>query len=295
MIGRHPETFDDGVEALVKLMSDGTYVTRFNYPFCIETAFGFAALKIIPLETSFQILDLMASSVNWLIQWHKSGYSDPGSNNSSSSSISWTDEGQKVVPMNQGNLAANLFLKLAEALRKTSLVRREEIRNQAVHALGQCFAATEELEFTPANCLACFNLVIFAMVDDLHEKMLEYSRRENSVKEMRSMEVTLREAMELLVEVYLQFMVPLSQSSGFRTFWLGVLRRMDTCMKANMDDVGTGALQEAVPEMLKRMLVQMKEKEILVQREGDELWDITNIQIQWIAPSVKEELFPDEF
>ena len=50
--------------------------------------------------------------------------------------------------------------------------------------------------------------------------------------------------------------------------------RMDTCMKANMDDVETGALQEAVLRMLKRVLVQMKE-EILVQRDGDELLDIT--------------------
>ena len=61
MTGRHPETFDDGIEALVKLMSDGTYVTRFKYPFCIETAFGLAALKIIPLETNFKILDLMVA------------------------------------------------------------------------------------------------------------------------------------------------------------------------------------------------------------------------------------------
>lgn len=290
--GRHPETFDEGVEALVKLMSEGTNVSRSNYPFCIETAFGFAALKIIPLELSFKILELMAASVNWLVQWHKSEYySDPGSITSSS----WSDEGQKVAPANQGTLVANLFLKLAEALRKTSLVRREEIRNQAVQALGTCFATTDGLEFTPANCLAFFNLVIFAMVDDLHEKMLEYSRRENSVREMKSMENTLKEAMDLLVEVYLQFMVPLSQSPGFRSFWLGVLRRMDTCMKANMDNVGTGILSEAVPGMLKRMLLQMKEKEILVQRDGDELWDITNIQIQWIAPQVKEELFPDPF
>uniref|UniRef100_A0A0E0DXP8 Uncharacterized protein n=1 Tax=Oryza meridionalis TaxID=40149 RepID=A0A0E0DXP8_9ORYZ len=35
-----------------------------------------------------------------------------------------------------GNLATSMFIKLAEALRKTSLVRREEIRNQAVAELG---------------------------------------------------------------------------------------------------------------------------------------------------------------
>ena len=33
----------------------------------------------------------------------------------------------------------------------------------------------------------------------MHEKMLEHSRREHSMREMRSMEVALREAMELLL------------------------------------------------------------------------------------------------
>nr|XP_010923313.3 LOW QUALITY PROTEIN: ARF guanine-nucleotide exchange factor GNL2 [Elaeis guineensis] len=289
--GRYPETFDQGVEALMKLMSEGTHVTRFNYSYCIEAAFGYAALKISPLEKSSKILELMGESVNWLIQWHKSGYSDPGSTHSGSSM-----EDVQKMGANAGNLGANLFVKLAEALRKTSLVRREEIRNQAVAELRKCFTAAEELEFTPANCLACFNLVIFAMVDDLHEKMLEYSRRENSEREMKSMEGTLKEAMELLVEVFLRFMVPLSQSPGFRTFWLGVLRRMDTCMKADIGGMGEeGVLQELVPTLLKKMITEMKQKEILVQRDGDELWEITNIQIQWIAPSVKEELFPEEF
>ena len=77
--GRHPETFDQSVAAMVKIMSDGgAHVTRFNYAAVIEAAFGFAALKISPLDVSTRILELMAESVNWLIQWHKSGYSDPG-------------------------------------------------------------------------------------------------------------------------------------------------------------------------------------------------------------------------
>ncbi|XP_039118527.1 ARF guanine-nucleotide exchange factor GNL2 [Dioscorea cayenensis subsp. rotundata] len=295
--GRHPETFDQAIEAITKLMTEGTHITRHNYSYCIEAAFGFAALKISPLEISSKMLDLMSDSVKLLIQWHKSGYSDPGSasiSSSSSSSSSLTDELPK-----SGNIAANLFVKLAEALRKTSLVRREEIRNQAVTLLQRCFdAAADELEFTPANCIACFNFVIFAMVDDLHEKMVEYSRRDNSEKEMKSMEGTLREAMELLVGVFLKLLVPLAQSPGFRTFWLGVLRRMDTCMKAEGGgeemEGERGPLQELVPELLRRMIVEMKEKEILVQKEGDELWDVTNIQIQWIAPALKDELFPED-
>ncbi|PKA57198.1 ARF guanine-nucleotide exchange factor GNL2 [Apostasia shenzhenica] len=288
--GRHQENFDRGVETIVGLMTDGNHVTRHNYTYCIEAAFGFAALKISPLEKSSQILDLMADSVNWLIQWHKSGFSDPGNAQSSSS---FEDSGSKAPA--QGNLETNLFMKLAEALRKTSLVRREEIRNQAVAALEKCFlAVADELEWTAGSCAASFNLVIFAMVDDLHEKMVEYSRREGMEKEMRSMEGTLKMAMDLMVEVYLRFMVRLAGGPGFRTFWMGLLRRMDTCMKASLGEEGvpSAVMQEMVPGLLKRMIVEMKEKEMLVQREGDDLWEMTNIQIQWIAPSVKEELFP---
>lgn len=279
--GRHPEAFDQSVDALIKLMGEGTSINRFNYANCIEAAFGFAALKISPLEKSSSILHLMAETVNLLAQWHKSGYSDPGGGSTA-----------EDVQKSGGNLAANLFMKLVEALRKTCLVRREEIRNQAVMELRRCFMAARELDFSSAICLSCFNLVIFAMVDDLHEKMLEYSRRENSEREMRSMEGTLKMAMELLVDVYLLFLVPLSQSPGFRTFWLGLLRRMDTCMKADLGD-HVGVLPEVVPVLLKKMIVEMKEKGVLVQEEGNELWDITNIQIQWIAPSVKDELFPE--
>uniref|UniRef100_R7WDK0 Uncharacterized protein n=1 Tax=Aegilops tauschii TaxID=37682 RepID=R7WDK0_AEGTA len=291
--GRHPETFDQSVAAMIKLMSDGAHISRFNYAACIEAAFGFAALKISPLEISTKILELMAESVNWLVQWHKSGYSDPGSSSSGNSSPSVEDASR------MGNLATNMFIKLAETLRKTSLVRREEIRNQAVTDLGRSFAlaAAGDLDFGPAGCLACFNLVIFAMVDDLHEKTLEYSRREGAERETRSMEGTLAAATELLADVLV--VLPGTRGAGaagpgFRTFWLGVLRRMDTCIKSDLAaGGGAGVMQELVPRMLKRMIVEMKNKEVLVQREGDELWEITYIQIQWIAPAVKEELFPE--
>ncbi|XP_072148427.1 ARF guanine-nucleotide exchange factor GNL2 [Setaria viridis] len=299
--GRHPETFDQSVAAMIKVMSDdGAHVTRFNYAAVIEAAFGFAALKISPLDVSTKILELMAESVNWLVQWHKSGYSDPGNSagfsgggGSSSSSATSVDAADAS---RMGNLATNMFIKLAEALRKTSLVRREEIRCQAVFELGRAFnlAAAGDLDFGPGGCLACFNLVIFAMVDDLTEKTLEYSRREGAERETRSMEGTLAAAAELLADVFVLLLPMLAQAPGFRTFWLGVLRRMDTCIKCDLAaGGGAGLMQELVPRMLKRMIMEMKAKEVLVPREGDELWEITYIQIQWIAPAAKEELFPE--
>ncbi|KAI8022498.1 ARF guanine-nucleotide exchange factor GNL2 [Camellia lanceoleosa] len=111
---------------------------------------------------------------------------------------------------------------------------------------------------------------------------------------MRSMEGTLKIAMELLTEVYLQFLKPISENSGFRTFWLGILRRMDTCMKAELGEYGNSEVQEIIPDLLNKMITTMKENEILVKKECDDLWEITYIQIQWIAPSLKEELFPEE-
>jgi golgi-specific brefeldin A-resistance guanine nucleotide exchange factor 1 len=165
-----------------------------------------------------------------------------------------------------------------------------------VAELGRAFAtaAAGDLDFGPAGCLACFNLVIFAMVDDLHEKTLEYSHREGAERETRSMEGTLAAAAELLANVFVLFLPTLAQAPGFRTFWLGVLRRMDTCIKCDLAaGGGAGLMQELVPRMLKRMIMEMKAKEVLVPRDGDDLWEITHIQIQWIAPAVKDELFPE--
>uniref|UniRef100_A0A0E0J7I1 Uncharacterized protein n=1 Tax=Oryza nivara TaxID=4536 RepID=A0A0E0J7I1_ORYNI len=55
--GRHPETFDQSVAAMIKLMNDDAQVvTRFNCAACIEAAFRFAALKISPLDISPRIL-----------------------------------------------------------------------------------------------------------------------------------------------------------------------------------------------------------------------------------------------
>lgn len=69
---------------------------------------------------------------------------------------------------------------------------------------------------------------------------------------------------------------------------------MDTCMKADLGGYGETTLQELIPDLLRKMITIMKEKQILVQKEGEDLWEITYIQIQWIAPSLKDELFPDE-
>ncbi|XLT94862.1 hypothetical protein S245_017500 [Arachis hypogaea] len=287
---RYPETYDLGVDALVTLFSDGTHVSRTNYAFCIDCAFGCFLAKNSPADKKKKMLDILADSVNLLIHWHRTLYSDPGSNFSISSSTS--SSSNEETSRSLANYNMNLFVKLGEAFRRTTLSRQEEIRNHAVHSLHKSFLLAEELLFISSNCINYFNLVIFAMVDELHEKMLEYSRREGAEKEMRSMEGTLKLAMELFTDMFLQSLRQIAESPGFRTFWLGILRRMDTCMKADLGHYGPSSLSDIIPHLLKKIITQMKEQEILVPKEDDDMWEITYIQIQWICPAIKDDLFP---
>ncbi|CAH1426379.1 unnamed protein product [Lactuca virosa] len=288
--GRHPESYERGVKALINLMADGSGISVTNYPSCIDCAFGFVALRNSPVDKNMKLMDLMADSVKLIVEWSRNGYSDPGSNSSINNSASIDDN---TKALGTTNMSMNLFVKVGEVLRKTSLARREEVRNYAVTSLHKSFINADELYFTPNNIMQCFNLVIFALVDDVHEKMLEYSTRENAERETRSMEGTLKLAMEFFVDVYLQFLKVLVESPGFKTFWLSMLRRMDSVMKADLGVYGESKMRELVPGLLKKMIQTMQEKEILVPQEGNDLWEITYIQIQWIAPSLKDELFPD--
>ncbi|XP_071715267.1 ARF guanine-nucleotide exchange factor GNL2 [Rutidosis leptorrhynchoides] len=295
MMGRHSENYERGVGALINLMAQGTGISVVNYSYCIDCAFGFVAMRNSHVDKNMRLMDLMADLVKLIVEWSKTGCLDvPGSSNANMSMMSMSSMASIDDNMRSSSMSSmNLFVKLGEVLRKISLARREEVRNYAVKSLKKSFMNAEELGFTPNNIINCFNLVIFATVDDLHEKMLEYSTRENAERETRSMEGTLMLATEFLVDVYLQFLQVLIESPGFKTFWLGILRRMDMIIKADLGAYGESRMKELVPRLLTKMITPMQEKELLTAQEGNELWEITYIQIQWIAPSLKDELFPD--
>lgn len=54
----------------------------------------------------------------------------------------------------------------------------------------------------------------------------------------------------------------ISQGPGCQTFWLGLLRRMDTRMKADLVGYGTSKIEKLILDLLRRMMSQMKEKKI---------------------------------
>lgn len=278
-------------EALIALFSDGSCISGTNYAYCVVCAFGCFLARNSSVDKK-KILDLLADSVKLLIHWHRNQYSDPGSNVSIASYTSNSSFKDNSRGSASANYNMNLFVKLGEAFRRTSLSRQEEIRNHAVSSLYKSFNLAEELHYMSSNRINYFNLVIFAMVDELHEKMLEYSRRENAERESRSTEETLKLAMELLSDMYLQSLRQITESPGFRTFWSGILRRKDTCMKADLGQYGPSTLGEIIPDLLRKIITQMKDEGILEPREEDDIWEITYIQIQWSCPSLKDELFP---
>lgn len=278
-------------EALIALFSDGSCISGTNYAYCVVCAFGCFLARNSSVDKK-KILDLLADSVKLLIHWHRNQYSDPGSNVSIASYTSNSSFKDNSRGSASANYNMNLFVKLGEAFRRTSLSRQEEIRNHAVSSLYKSFNLAEELFYLSPNCEHYFNSVIFAMVDEIHDKMLEYSKRENAERETRSMEGTLKLAVELLSDMYLQSFRQLTEIPGFRGIWLGLLRRMDTCMKADLGQYGSSNLGEIVRNLLRKIITQMKDEGILEPREEDDIWEITYIQIQWSCPSLKDELFP---
>ncbi|KAG2279138.1 hypothetical protein Bca52824_061693 [Brassica carinata] len=135
LCGRHPETKEQAVDALIGLMStNASHLSQSSYAYCIDCSFSFVALRNSAVEKNLTILDLMTESVTMLIQWYKTASTETvnnfsvASNTSSSSSV-------EENSLRGVNFVHHLFLKLSEAFRKTTLARREEIRNRAVTSL----------------------------------------------------------------------------------------------------------------------------------------------------------------
>lgn len=216
--GRHSDTYDQVVDTLITLMSDGANISRTNYAYCIDCAFGFVALRNSPVDKNTKLMDLMAESVKLLVQWFRSGYSDPGSNTSMNRSSSKDEICSKALA--SSNFTTNVFLKLGEALRKTRLARREAKRNHAILTLQKSFTYGEELYFTHTNCMNCFNQVIFAMVDDLHETRKCREGGEKHGGDFEAVDGVDDRGLFAVSEADIR-----ESPAGFRTFWLGILRR----------------------------------------------------------------------
>ncbi|CAO2829540.1 unnamed protein product [Amaranthus hypochondriacus] len=276
---RHPEASESGFDALVFIMSDGAHMLPSNFILCVESARQFAESRVGQSDRggqsdrSIRALDLMAGSVSCLVKW-----------------VSETKQAveEDVVKMSQD--IGEMWLRLVQALRKVCLDQREEVRNHAVSSLQKCLTEMDEVHLAHNLWLQCFDMVIFTMLDDLLEIAQGHSQ-----KDYRNMEGTLTIAIKLLSKVFLQLLPELSQLTTFCKLWLGVLSRMEKITKVKIRGKRSEKLQDLVLELLKNILVEMKNRGVLAQRSalgGDSLWELTWLHVNNISPSLQSEVFP---
>jgi brefeldin A-resistance guanine nucleotide exchange factor 1 len=185
-----------------------------------------------------------------------------------------------------------MWLKLLQALKKLSLDQREEVRNHALVSLQRCLTATEGICLQSSTWSHAFDLVIFALLDDLLEIGQNHSQ-----KDYRNMEGSLVLAMKLVAKVYLQLLPDLFGLSSFCKLWLGVLSRMEKYIKIKVRGKRSDKLQELIPELLRSILVAMKSRGILAKRStigGDSLWELTWLHVNNISTGLQSEVFPSQ-
>ncbi|CAN6300172.1 unnamed protein product [Urochloa humidicola] len=130
--------------------------------------------------------------------------------------------------------------------------------------------------------------------EELLDELLEIAQS-YSPKDFRNMEVSLLHAVKLLCKVFLQSLKDLSAQGSFGKLWLEVLDMIEKFMKVKVRGRRTEKLQEAIPELLKNILMVMKASGILSKRSTSEnsLSEATWLQVNKIAPTLQSEFFPD--
>jgi len=111
------------------------------------------------------------------------------------------------------------------------------------------------------------------------------------------MEGSLVLAMKLVAKVYLQLLPDLFGLSSFCKLWLGVLSRMEKYIKIKVRGKRSDKLQEVIPDLLKNILLVMKNKGILAKRStigGDSLWELTWLHANNVSTSLLPEVFPSQ-
>ncbi|KAK6911891.1 Sec7 domain [Dillenia turbinata] len=272
---RHPEAAEAGFDTLSFIMSDGAHLLPANYMLCIDASRQFAESRLGQLERSMRSVDLMAGSVACLAQWSIEAQK----------ALTEVDAAKMLQDIGE------MWLRLVQGLKKVCLDQREEVRNHCLLSLQRCLTGVDVSQLLCSVWLQCFDLVIFPLLDDLLE-----IAQDRSQKEYRSMEGTLYLAMKLMSKAFLYSLPHILQSTNICNLWGGVLIRMENYMKVKIRGKRSEKLHEVVPELLKNSLLVMRTEGLLVRagdQSGGNLWEMTWLHVNKIAPSLWAEVFPD--
>ncbi|KAJ4762470.1 SEC7-like guanine nucleotide exchange family protein [Rhynchospora pubera] len=266
---RHPDACETGFDALVFVMSDGAHLSPANFILCIEAARQFADSRLVPGDRSVQALELMAGSVSCLSRCCNEVKEVGG-------------EAEQVL-----DGIREMWLRLVLALRRVCTDNREEVRNQALISMQRCLVGVDGICLSGPVWLQSFE-VVFQLLDE----MLEIARS-HSPKDYRNMETSLLHGIKMMSKAFLQSLQDVSAlGQAFVELWLGVLSRMEQYVKIKLRGRRMEKLHEAIPELLKNILLVMKVSGTL-SRDNKGLWDATCKIVNNIAPSLLLEVFPE--
>ncbi|KAE8724843.1 ARF guanine-nucleotide exchange factor GNL1 [Hibiscus syriacus] len=134
-------------------------------------------------------------------------------------------------------------------------------------------------------------------IGEMWLRLVRGLRAGSSSKEYRKMEGTLVLATKLLSKAFLLSLQDLLQQPSFCKLWLGVLDRMERCMKVKFRGKRGEKMHEFVPELLKNTLLVMKTTGVLVPSDdlgGESFWQLTWLHVKNIAPSLQSEVFTEQ-
>ena len=172
-----------------------------------------------------------------------------------------------------------------EALRTQCLNPCRQIRHQAFISLQNSLLSSELASPAHQEWTAIFGEVLFPLISRL-------LRPEVYQTDPVGMSETRVQASRLLCNIFLHYLVLLSEWDGMLDLWLKILDIMDRLMNSGQGD----NLEEAVPESLKNILLVMADGNFLIPpKQGakpSELWIETCKKVDRFLPGLIADLFP---
>ncbi|KAK8721863.1 hypothetical protein OTU49_012614 [Cherax quadricarinatus] len=157
---------------------------------------------------------------------------------------------------------------------------RTTIRNMAMTYLQRALLNHDLQALSAGEWESCFNKVLFPLLAKLLQPLPGSSPA--------SLEETRVRAATLVQKVYLRHLTPLLTLATFTALWLTILDFMDKYLNTHRSD----HLSDAIPEILKNMLLVMETTQVFHTADGfTRLWTITWDRIDAFLPDFRHNLF----
>ncbi|XP_027210756.1 Golgi-specific brefeldin A-resistance guanine nucleotide exchange factor 1 isoform X2 [Penaeus vannamei] len=177
-------------------------------------------------------------------------------------------------------LWAQALCPLLQGIARYCCDSRTMIRNMAMTYLHRALLNHDLQALSALEWESCFNKVLFPLLAKLLQPLPGSSPA--------SLEETRVRAATLVQKVYLRHLTPLLTLSTFTALWLTILDFMDKYLNTQHSD----HLSDAIPEILKNMLLVMETTQVFHTADGfTRLWTITWDRIDAFLPDFRHHIF----